>query len=82
MFSADRIQQLLEQNLPDCVARVRDDAQDGEHFSAEVTSSGFVGKGMVQQHRMVYDALGGHLKSDIHALALRTYTPEKWPYQE
>lgn len=80
MFSAERIQLLLEQGLPDCVARVRDDANDGEHFSAEVTSSAFAGKPLPAQHRLVYGALGDHMKRDIHALALRTYSPEKWPY--
>ncbi|HMV66143.1 MAG TPA: BolA family transcriptional regulator [Myxococcota bacterium] len=80
MFSADRIKQLLEGGLPDCVAIVRDDANDGEHFSAEVTSSAFAGKPLPAQHRLVYGALGDHMKRDIHALALRTYPPERWPY--
>lgn len=79
MFSADRIQQILEASLPDCTALVRDDANDGEHFSAEVVSSAFVGKTRVQQHQMVYAALGDHMRRDIHALALRTFTPENWP---
>lgn len=79
MFSAERIKELIEEKLPDCVAIVRDDANDGEHFSAEVTSSAFTGKSMVAQHRLVYGALGEHMYHDIHALALRTYTLEKWP---
>lgn len=81
MFSAERIRTLLEEALPDCTAIVRDDANDGEHFSAEVTSSAFEGTRMVQQHRMVYAALGDHMKSDIHALALKTYTPDRWPHR-
>ncbi|MFK7931515.1 MAG: BolA family protein [Myxococcota bacterium] len=80
MFSAQRIQALLEQGLPDCQVIVRDDANDGQHFSAEVSSSAFTGKRMVQQHRLVYQALGDHMRSDIHALALKTYTPESWPH--
>lgn len=78
MFSADRIKSLVEQALPDCIADVSDDANDGEHFSARVTSSAFVGKLPVAQHRMVYAALGDHMKRDIHALALQTFTPDKW----
>jgi stress-induced morphogen len=81
MFSADRIKSLLEDALPDCVAIVRDDANDGEHFSAEVTSSAFAGQRTVQQHRMVYEALGTHMHGDIHALALKTYTPDRWPHR-
>ena len=80
MFSADRIQRIVEEALPDCTAIVRDDMNDGEHFSAEVVSSAFVGVMRVQQHRLVYGALGSHMDSDIHALALKTYTPEQWPY--
>lgn len=79
MFSADRIKELIEGALPDCTADVRDDANDGEHFSARVVSSAFAGKPLPMQHRMVYAALGDHMKRDIHALALRTFTPDKWP---
>ncbi len=80
MFSASRIQSLIEGALPDCTAIVRDDANDGEHFSAEVTSSAFVGLGLLAQQRLVFGALGDHMRRDIHALALRTYTPERWPH--
>jgi stress-induced morphogen len=80
MFSAERIQALLEAGLPDCTAIVRDDANDGEHFSAEVTSSAFATVRGVQQHRLVYQALGDHMHRDIHALALKTYPPDRWPY--
>jgi stress-induced morphogen len=80
MFSADRIRQILEERLPDCVARVDDPANDGTHFQAEVVSSAFAGKNRIQQHQLVYGALGDHMRSDIHALQLKTYTPEGWPY--
>jgi stress-induced morphogen len=78
MFSAERIKQLIEAALPDCTADVRDDANDGEHFSARVVSPAFEGQSLPMQHRMVYRALGDHMRSDIHALALRTFTPDKW----
>ncbi len=80
MFSADRIKKLVEGALPDCTALVNDDANDGEHFSAEVVSSAFEGKRLVQQHQLVYGALGQHMYNDIHALALKTYTPDSWPH--
>ena len=79
MFSAERIKQILEQGLTGCEAVVVDDANDGEHFTAHVTSSDFVGKNLVQQHQLVYKALGDHMRRDIHALALKTYTPDHWP---
>jgi stress-induced morphogen len=78
MFSAERIRAILEAQLPDCTAIVRDDLQDGEHFDAEVTSSAFVGLPKVRQHQLVYGALGAHMRSDIHALALKTFTPDDW----
>ncbi len=79
MFSAERIKNLIEAGIDDCTAEVRDDANDGQHFSARVVSSSFVGLNRVRQHQLVYGALGDHMKSDIHALALRTFTPDDWP---
>lgn len=79
MFSAERIKEILERELPDCTAQVVDDVNDGEHFTARVVSSAFAGRNLVQQHQLVYKALGHHMHSDIHALALRTFTPDKWP---
>lgn len=78
MMDPARIKQLIEQALPDCTAVIENDANDGEHFAAFVVSSAFVGAPRVRQHRMVYKALGDHMRSDIHALALNTYTPERW----
>jgi stress-induced morphogen len=82
MFSADRIRSLIEAALPDCVARVDDPANDGVHFQAEVTSSAFAGRSRIEQHQLVYGALGDHMRSDIHALQLKTYPPETWPYEK
>lgn len=79
MFSADAIRELIESALPDCTAVVLDDVGDGEHFSAQVVSSAFEGKPLPTQHRLVYGALGGRMGREIHALALKTYTPDQWP---
>lgn len=51
---------------------------DGTHFSAIIVSSEFLGKSMVQQHQLVYGTLGDKVGTDIHALAIRTFTPEEW----
>ena len=51
---------------------------DGQHFEAIVVSAAFTGKNMVQQHQMVYQALGDKMRSEIHALSMRTFTPEAW----
>jgi stress-induced morphogen len=81
MFTADQIRVLLEGNLPDCSAVVTDPSHDGRHFQAEVTSSAFAGRSRVEQHQLVYGALGEHMRSDIHALQLKTYVPESWPHR-
>lgn len=52
---------------------------DGRHFSAVVVSQAFSGKNMIAQHRLVYAALGDRFDTEaVHALALKTYTPEQW----
>jgi acid stress-induced BolA-like protein IbaG/YrbA len=79
MFQAERIRELLLKNLPECKAIVEGD--DGQHFQADVCTPAFVGKNRVQQHQLVYAALGHHMKSDIHALQLKTWTPETWPHR-
>jgi acid stress-induced BolA-like protein IbaG/YrbA len=51
---------------------------DGTHFSAVVVSEEFQGKSMVQQHQLVYKTLGDKVGADIHALSLKTLTPDEW----
>jgi acid stress-induced BolA-like protein IbaG/YrbA len=51
---------------------------DGQHFQALVVSSAFEGKSRVQRHQLVYAALGERMREEIHALSMRTLTPEEW----
>lgn len=51
---------------------------DGQHFEAVIVSAAFRGKSRVQQHQLVYSALGDRMREDIHALSMRTLTPEEW----
>ena len=51
---------------------------DGQHFEAVIVSGEFRGKNMVQQHQLVYQALGERMREEIHALSMKTYTPEDW----
>lgn len=75
------IQRLIETALPNADVIVRGD--DGVHFEATVVSPEFAGKSLLQQHRMVYAALGDRMQSEaIHALALKTYTPDAWQRQQ
>ena len=51
---------------------------DGAHFEAVVVSPSFAGLTRVRQHQLVYAALGGRMREEIHALSMKTYSPEEW----
>lgn len=51
---------------------------DGQHFQALVVSAAFAGKSRVQRHQLVYAALGERMREEIHALSMRTLTPQEW----
>ena len=57
---------------------VQAEGEDGRHFNAVIVSAQFVGKTMIQQHQLVYRALHERMKDDIHALSMKTFTPEQW----
>ena len=70
------IRELIEQGLPG--ARVEVLGADGVHFEALVVSESFRGKLPLARHRMVYATLGDRMDTgEIHALALRTLTPDQ-----
>jgi stress-induced morphogen len=74
MAAAD-IERLIKERFPDALVSIDDLAGDGDHYAATVVSEAFRGKSRVEQHKMVYDALGGQVGADLHALALRTQVP-------
>ncbi|HEX8874216.1 MAG TPA: BolA/IbaG family iron-sulfur metabolism protein [Nitrosospira sp.] len=76
MVTADSIKDHIEKAMPCELVHVEGD--DGFHFSAVIVSAEFRGKNMVQQHQMVYRALGDRMKQEIHALSMKTLTPEQW----
>ena len=53
-------------------------AGDGEHFQALIVSRRFEGRNRVQRHQLVYQALGERMREEIHALSMRTLTPQEW----
>jgi acid stress-induced BolA-like protein IbaG/YrbA len=67
---------LIEQNLADSQAQVHTDGQG--HYEAVVICPAFAGKRSLQRHQMVYSTLGDRVGREIHALALKTFTPEEW----
>lgn len=79
-MDAERIARLIEAELPDAEVSVttRTDHPEDDHYEATVVSPAFEGETLVAQHQLVYDALGEHMTTDIHALELQTYTPEEY----
>lgn len=76
MLSAQQLEAYITQNLACEYIKVLGD--DGTHFESVIVSNAFVGKSMLQQHQLVYSALGDRMRSEIHALSMKTYTPEQW----
>ena len=75
MNAAD-IEHLIKAALPDAAVTITDLAGDGDHYAAHVISPAFAGKTRVAQHKLVFDALGGRMGGELHALALTTAAPK------
>lgn len=75
-MTTDDIEKLILAGLPDATVDVRDPLNDRTHFEATVLSPSFQGKTRVQQHKMVYEALGDSFDGPLHALALKTGVPK------
>jgi len=74
-MTAQEIEELIRASLPDAEVTITDLAGDGDHYAAHVVSSAFAGKSRVVQHKMVYEALGGRMGGELHALQLTTAIP-------
>ncbi|MEE8481823.1 MAG: BolA/IbaG family iron-sulfur metabolism protein [Acidiferrobacterales bacterium] len=74
----DNIKNLIEQGLEGASATV---TGDGRHFEAIVVCDAFDGKSMVEQHQMVFKALGDNMEEAIHALSMRTLTTAQYKQQ-
>ncbi len=78
MMTLNQVEALIKSELPDAVVQVQD-LKGGDHLQAIVVSAEFEGKTLVKQHQMVYKAVKDALATEaIHALALKTYTPQEW----
>jgi acid stress-induced BolA-like protein IbaG/YrbA len=78
-MSPQQVEEMIKIELPDALVQVQDLTGGGDHYQVTVVSSQFANKGLVQQHQLVYGALKQAMSSEaIHALALKTYTPDAW----
>jgi stress-induced morphogen len=71
-MSANEIESMIKEALPNSTVVIEDLRGDGDHYSAHVKSDLFKGKSKIQQHQMVYKALKGKMGEQLHALALKT----------
>ena len=72
---ADELERSLRAAFPDGEVTVTDLAGDGDHYRARIVSESFRGLSRVRQHQLVYQALGGRMGGELHALALETSAP-------
>jgi stress-induced morphogen len=77
MPSAEEIKQRIESSIPGAQAQVEDYTGGGDHFRATVTAAAFDGRSRIEQHRLVYDVFGAEIGGPIHALSLKTLTPQQ-----
>ena len=78
MVTPEQVRSYIQDSLPCDHIEV---VGDGHHFEAVIVSPEFRGKTRVQQHQVVYGALGDRMREEIHALSMRTMTPEDWTTQ-
>jgi len=76
MLQAIEIQKIIESNLKCNYIKVTGD--DGTHFDAIIVSDAFINQSMIKQHQQVYSALGNMMQKEIHALSIKTFTPDDW----
>ena len=73
MITLEQIKQKIEESLPGSKAEILDPRHDGKHLRAIITCKDFEGKSLIDQHRMVLNAVKDHIKKDfIHALSIET----------
>lgn len=66
----------LREAFPDAEITIEDLAGDDDHYRARIVAAAFKGLPRVRQHQLVYEALGGRVGHELHALALQTSAPE------
>jgi len=74
-MASEDIVAMIEAALPGAVVEMRDLAGDNDHWAAHVSAPQFAGLSRVQQHKLVYAALGGRMGGELHALQLTTAAP-------
>ena len=78
-ITPSQVKASIEAGIPESLVQITDLTGGGDHYQAVVVSAQFAGKSLIQQHQLVYGTVSEAMASGaIHALALKTYTPETW----
>ena len=72
------LEQIIKSNVPNATVYIMDPMNDGQHLQAIVISPAFEGMMLVKQHQMVMRPLKEALAGAVHALGLKTFTPQRW----
>jgi acid stress-induced BolA-like protein IbaG/YrbA len=78
MLKPEQLQASIERSLPGSKVQVEDMKGTGDHFQVIVIAEQFAGKPLIEQHQMVYDALKEEIAGELHAVGLKTFSPEAW----
>jgi stress-induced morphogen len=76
-MAAETIETMIREAIPDAQVEILDLAGDGDHYEARVVAESFRGVPRVRQHQRVYEALGGRMGTELHALKLTTAVPNQ-----
>lgn len=76
-MDATKLKEIIESGIPDASAEAVDLKGTGDHFEVTVVAASFEGKSLVARHRLVYDALGDAMQSEIHALMINALSPDQ-----
>jgi acid stress-induced BolA-like protein IbaG/YrbA len=77
-MNLNQIKSVIESHVPEATAYILDPMNDGQHLQAIVVSPIFKDMLLIQQHKMVMQPLKEAFATSVHALGLKTFTPEKW----
>jgi stress-induced morphogen len=71
-ISESKLKDILQENFPDAKIIIQDTAGDQDHYAIDITSNVFDGLALIQQHKLVKNALSEVLKQELHAVTIRT----------
>jgi acid stress-induced BolA-like protein IbaG/YrbA len=78
MTNVKDVSEIIKKAIPDAQVHVQDPMNDGQHLQAFVISPSFEGLILIKQHQMVMKPLREVMTAQVHALGLKTFTPDKW----